>query len=440
MPALDEVLKSYGIGLESRDAFDTLIAAGLGAAIGGGGTIAQMGGATTAANIEKYNRQFHPTEARLIEKEAPKLAAQLGISVSEAEQRMARAFAFYTDAQWQKTIGGADGQFDAATLEHLGTALAPLAGRYDTVTSVLENGNKAYTADETLNLIKNYNVAHSADFKNSDINIGYLGDPDRFDTNSLVDFYNLNLDYREKKPGAFDSVTGGVVGGALSVWDGLRSMASVGNELLSGNALGVANSFLDPFVDPDDSMVSNWLTTKSGQDFVFGLQNNSYQKALQSGQNVVDLATLIIPGPGEAVGFGKITKTSQIGGKLVDEEIFFRAMSQEHYDDLISTGKLPATGETFISPTKDFSLNYDGVLVKFDLWPGAVDALSGIGVRDQSKVVRNIYPDMPLSTSGWTMTNAYFKGEGGQVNIGLGKGAALDMFNYYIKSFSEAKR
>jgi len=36
--------------------------------------------------------------------------------------------------------------------------------------------------------------------------------------------------------------------------------------------------------------------------------------------------------------------------------------------------------------------------------------------------------------------NAYFKGEGGQVNIGLGKGAALDMFNYYIKSFSEAKR
>ncbi|MGU3347441.1 two-partner secretion domain-containing protein [Pseudomonas monsensis] len=440
MPALDEVLKSYGIGLESRDAFDTLIAAGLGAAIGGGGTIAQMGGATTAANIEKYNRQFHPTEARLIEKEAPKLAAQLGISVSEAEQRMARAFAFYTDAQWQKTIGGADGQFDAATLEHLGTALAPLAGRYDTVTSVLENGNKAYTADETLNLIKNYNVAHSADFKNSDINIGYLGDPDRFDTNSLVDFYNLNLDYREKKPGAFDSVTGGVVGGALSVWDGLRSMASVGNELLSGNALGVANSFLDPFVDPDDSMVSNWLTTKSGQDFVFGLQNNSYQKALQSGQNVVDLATLIIPGPGEAVGFGKITKTSQIGGKLVDEEIFFRAMSQEHYDDLISTGKLPATGETFISPTKDFSLDYDGVLVKFDLWPGAVDALSGIGVRDKSKVVRNIYPDMPLSTSGWTMTNAYFKGEGGQVNIGLGKGPALDMFNYYIKSFSEAKR
>jgi len=32
---------------------------------------------------------------------------------------------------------------------------------------------------------------------------------------------------------------------------------------------------------------------------------------------------------------------------------------------------------------------------------------------------------MPLSTSGWTMTNAYFKGEGGQVNIGLGKGGRV---------------
>ncbi|MFJ3377742.1 hemagglutinin repeat-containing protein, partial [Pseudomonas sp. NPDC086112] len=443
MPALDEVLKNFGIGLESRDAFDTLIAAGLGAAAGGGSSIAQMGGATTAGNIEKYNRQFHPTEARLIEQEAPKLATQLGISVAEAEQRMARAFAFYTDAQWQKTIGGADSQFDAATLEHLGIALSPLAGRYDTVVSVLENGNKAYTVDETLSLIKNYNVVHSADFKNYDINIGYLGDPDGFDTNSLVDFYNLNLDFSGKKAGVFDPVTGTVAGGALSVWTGLRSMASMGNELLSGHALNAANSLLDPFVDPDASMVSNWLATYSGQNFVFGLQNNSYQKALQTGQNVADLATLIIPGAGEAAGFGKITKTSVLGGKLVDEEIFFRAMSQEHYDTLLETGKVSATGETFISPTQGFSSTYTGVLVQFNLWPGALDALSGLGVRDASKAVKNAYPDMPPMSSlpeGWSFTNVYFKKERDQINIGLGKGPGLDVFNYYIKSFSEIKR
>jgi len=443
MPALDEVLKSYGVGLESRDAFDSLLAAGLGAAVGGGGSIAQMSGAGIAANIEKYNRQVHPTEARLIEKEAPKLAAQLGISEAEAEQRMARAFAFYTDAQWQQTIGGADNQFDGATLEHLGNALSPLAGRYDSAVSVLENGNKAYTADETLSLIKNYNVVHSADFKNYDINIGYLGEPDRFNTNSLVDFYNRNLDFKGNTPGAFDPATGTAAGVALSAWSGIRSMASLGNELLSGKPLNAANSLLDPFVDPDASMVSNWLATNNGQDFVFGLQNNSYQKALQTGQNVADLATLIIPGGGEASGFGKITKTSVLGGKLVEEEIFFRAMTQDHYDVLLDTGKVSATGETFISPVQGYSSKYDGVLVQFNLWPGAQDALSGLGVRDASKSVKNMYPDMPLVTSlpeGWSLTNVYFKKEKGQINIGLGKGPGLDIFNYYIKSFSEIKR
>ncbi|WP_259698440.1 hypothetical protein, partial [Pseudomonas fluorescens] len=54
MPALDEVLKSYGIGLASRDAFGTLIAAGLGAAAGGGGSVAQMSGAAIAANVAQF--------------------------------------------------------------------------------------------------------------------------------------------------------------------------------------------------------------------------------------------------------------------------------------------------------------------------------------------------------------------------------------------------
>jgi hypothetical protein len=47
---------------------------------------------------------------------------------------------------------------------------------------------------------------------------------------------------------------------------------------------------------------------------------------------------------------------------------------------------------------------------------------------------------MPISSKGWTLTSALFKGESGQINIGLGKGPALDMFNYYIKTFSEIKR
>ncbi|WHY84549.1 hypothetical protein QNH39_18040 [Neobacillus novalis] len=33
---------------------------------------------------------------------------------------------------------------------------------------------------------------------------------------------------------------------------------------------------------------------------------------------------------------------------------------------------------------------------------------------------------------GWTSNHAYFKGEGDQINIGLGRGAALDIFNKNI--------
>lgn len=36
---------------------------------------------------------------------------------------------------------------------------------------------------------------------------------------------------------------------------------------------------------------------------------------------------------------------------------------------------------------------------------------------------------MPTVSKGWKPNNAYFKGEDGQINIGLGKGKGLDIFN-----------
>jgi hypothetical protein len=45
------------------------------------------------------------------------------------------------------------------------------------------------------------------------------------------------------------------------------------------------------------------------------------------------------------------------------------------------------------------------------------------------------YPDMPLVSRGWTSTSAFFKGEGGIINIGLGRGPALDIFNDAIEGF-----
>jgi uncharacterized protein RhaS with RHS repeats len=120
-------------------------------------------------------------------------------------------------------------------------------------------------------------------------------------------------------------------------------------------------------------------------------------------------------------------------------ETFYRTMSKEDYEELLKTGKVPATSETFISPTQGFSESYDGVLVKFTVKPGTTEALEGIGVRDNSRIARSEYPEMPPVASGWKEDKAFFKGEGNQVNIGLGNGTALDTFNQNVESHEKVR-
>jgi RHS repeat-associated protein len=121
---------------------------------------------------------------------------------------------------------------------------------------------------------------------------------------------------------------------------------------------------------------------------------------------------------------------------VADAEIYYRTMSKEHFKALKQTGRLPATGETFISPTRAFSARYDGVLVQFELHPGTTAKLEAIGVRDLSDDAQLLYPRMPTVGSGWPTKSAYFKTEGPQINIGLGRGAALEAFNDNIVSFN----
>lgn len=110
-------------------------------------------------------------------------------------------------------------------------------------------------------------------------------------------------------------------------------------------------------------------------------------------------------------------------------EVFYRAMSQSHANELAATGRLPATGETFISPTQAFAEGFEGVLVRFELRAGTTARLAEVGVRDASAAAAAAHPEMAVVDSGWTAANAFFKGESGQVNIGLGRGRALDIFN-----------
>lgn len=74
-------------------------------------------------------------------------------------------------------------------------------------------------------------------------------------------------------------------------------------------------------------------------------------------------------------------------------------------------------------------------MVEFSLRPGTTNSLAGVGVRDGSAVTAAAYPGMPIVSSGWTATSAFFKGEGGIINIGLGRGSALDIFNDAILGF-----
>jgi hypothetical protein len=115
-------------------------------------------------------------------------------------------------------------------------------------------------------------------------------------------------------------------------------------------------------------------------------------------------------------------------------ETFYRTMTRAHADELAATGRLPAATETFISPTKAYAEGYDGVLVKFDVAPGTTSRLAEVGVRDRSTATGAAFPGMPTVSKGWTAGKAFFKWEESQVNIGLGRGQALEIFNESVVS------
>lgn len=125
-------------------------------------------------------------------------------------------------------------------------------------------------------------------------------------------------------------------------------------------------------------------------------------------------------------------------GVAARTETFYRTMSPANYDMLTATGKVPATGETFISPSLEYAQQYSGVTVKFDTQVGTQNALMEMGVRNRALGFTGTpYEGLPLVESGWSSSSAYFKIEApGLVNIGLGQGPALNTFNESIINFN----
>lgn len=124
------------------------------------------------------------------------------------------------------------------------------------------------------------------------------------------------------------------------------------------------------------------------------------------------------------------------GGKTA--EVFYRTMSKTDFAYLQKHGTIPATFETFISPTSAYSSKYTGVLVQFEVKPGTFEQLRNIGVRDANHPMTSGLNFRSISGN-WRSNNAFFKQEKGQINIGLGEGKALETFNSNIQNFKALK-
>ena len=123
-------------------------------------------------------------------------------------------------------------------------------------------------------------------------------------------------------------------------------------------------------------------------------------------------------------------------------------MSKEHYDELLRTNKIRATGETTTSPNMTFSEGYEGILVQFKVKRGTIDELREIGVTDGNPLVERKFGKMPTAKDiggNWNQTHTRFKVETlrnsntKQINIALGQGKGLNQFNNNIIEFQLIK-
>lgn len=119
----------------------------------------------------------------------------------------------------------------------------------------------------------------------------------------------------------------------------------------------------------------------------------------------------------------------------------YRIISSEHYEEPLKTNRVLGTGETTTSPTLDFSEKYEGYLVQFKVKRGIIKQLEKIGVaaRNHREILR-LYPSLDKDIPPWSEEFARFKLERNQINIALGKGRALDLFNDNIIEFKLVRK
>lgn len=268
-------------------------------------------------------------------------------------------------------------------------------------------------------------------------------DPSRFE-NAALGSYNLfkgsammGIGASAMKLGVIVAAAGGpvgwILGGGLFIVGGISIIFGYSDVCEGGQQ--IANAVCD----------TNYHTTNLVRDYCFAGDQVAYESvefmlpSLAYGMGTIGSAYVSSrQAPTTSISQAAGYDNSQTSKNLSDNEVYYRTMSQENYDYLRLTGEVPSTGETFISPTEAYSSNYNGVTVEFQLNGGTTDLLRDIGVSNnttQSVMDYGLMPDVKNATD-WTTNNAFFKGEGVQTNIGLGKGKALEIFNSNIVGYN----
>lgn len=79
-------------------------------------------------------------------------------------------------------------------------------------------------------------------------------------------------------------------------------------------------------------------------------------------------------------------------------------------------------------------------MVQFKVKRGTIDELRNIGIAaEDNKIVLRQFPGLKSDISPWNNKFARFKLEKGQVNIALGNGSALEIFNSNLLEFVKIK-
>ncbi|PKE30568.1 filamentous hemagglutinin [Rahnella sp. AA] len=229
------------------------------------------------------------------------------------------------------------------------------------------------------------------------------------------------------------------------------------DEIIYGTGFSTLEAVYGEGAEKVDSLMWQYATAdaKAVRDSTIQAMASSYDLSLEEAEALYDGMTFIHGAAaigGAVYGLkGGVASESEIGVPVsksnnplspvqqrdaFGNEIYYRSMSEEHFEMLQRTGVLPATGETSISPVLSYSSKYDGIAVKFTLAPSTSAMLQEIGIA-ANKPASVQLPNLSTQTGKWNQTNARFKIEGGQMSTQLGQGSALDIFNSNIIQFNK---